>query len=112
MFDLFFCTLQGQLNEARKVWIKAAYDKLDVNKDGRVTLADIAQIYDASEHPEVKEGKKTPDQVFQDFMSQWDTQEADGIVTFEEFCDYYEGVSCSIDRDDYFELMMRNAWKL
>ena len=45
-------------------------------------------------------------------MSQWDTQEADGIVTFDEFCDYYEGVSCSIDRDDYFELMMKRAWKL
>ena len=45
-------------------------------------------------------------------MMQWDTQVADGIVTFEEFCDYYEGVSCSIDRDDYFALMMKNAWKL
>ena len=31
-----------------------AYDKLDVTKDGRVTLEDIAQIYDASEHPEVQ----------------------------------------------------------
>lgn len=46
------------------MWIKAAYDKLDVNKDGQVTLEDIAQIYDASEHPDVKEGKKTPDEVF------------------------------------------------
>ena len=45
-------------------------------------------------------------------MTQWDCQVADGIVTFEEFCDYYEGVSCSIDRDDYFELMMKRAWKL
>ena len=26
--------------------------------------------------------------------------------------DYYENVSCSIDEDSYFELMMRNAWKL
>lgn len=111
-YDEFLRALKGQLNESRKVWIKAAYDKLDVNKDGQVTLADIAQIYDASEHPEVKEGKKTPDQVFQEFMSQWDTQEADGIVTFAEFCEYYEGVSCSIDRDDYFEVMMKNAWKL
>lgn len=46
------------------MWIKAAYDKLDVNKDGQVTLEDIAQIYDASEHPDVKEGRKTPDEVF------------------------------------------------
>jgi hypothetical protein len=45
-------------------------------------------------------------------MTQWDTQEKDGIVTFDEFMEYYEGVSCSIDRDDYFELMMKRAWKL
>ena len=45
-------------------------------------------------------------------MSQWDTQQADGIVTLDEFYEYYEGVSCSIDRDDYFELMMKQAWKL
>lgn len=111
-YDEFLQTLKGEMNDARKIWVRAAYDKLDVTKDGRVTLEDIAQIYDASEHPEVKEGKKTPDQIFAEFMSQWDTQEADGIVTFDEFCDYYEGVSCSIDRDDYFEVMMKSAWKL
>ena len=38
-----------------------------------VKLDDIAQIYDASEHPDVKEGKKTPEEVFHEFMMQWDT---------------------------------------
>jgi len=33
-------------------------------------------------------------------------------VTLEEFYDYYTDVSSSIDRDDYFELMMNNAWKI
>lgn len=83
-----------------------------MTKDGKVTLADIAQIYDASEHPDVRDGKKSPEQVFQEFMSQWDTQVADGIVTFEEFCEYYEAVSASIDSDAYFEAMMKSAWKL
>jgi len=77
-----------------------------------VKLDDIAQIYDASAHPDVIDGKKTPEDVFREFMSQWDTQEKDGIVTFDEFCDYYRDVSSSIDRDDYFALMMKNAWKL
>jgi hypothetical protein len=45
-------------------------------------------------------------------MSQWDTQTKDGIVTFEEFVDYYGDVSASIDRDDYFALVIKNAWKL
>jgi len=111
-YDEFLQAIKGEMNPARVQWVRAAYDKLDVTKDGRVTLEDIAQIYDANEHPDVKEGKKTPDQIFAEFMSQWDTQEADGIVTFEEFCEYYEGVSCSIDGDDYFEAMMKSAWKL
>ena len=37
---------------------------------------------------------------------------ADGIVTYEEFCDYHKDKSASIDSDDYFALMMRNSWKI
>lgn len=29
-----------------------------------------------------------------------------------EFCSYYSNISASIDDDDYFELMMRNAWHI
>lgn len=46
------------------------------------------------------------------FMSLWDTQIPDGIITFDEFCDYYRDVSASVDTDDYFCVMMQAAWKL
>jgi len=45
-------------------------------------------------------------------MSIWETHKRDGIVTREEFEDYYKDISASIDRDDYFELMIRNAWHI
>lgn len=61
------------MNALRKRYIKLAYDKLDVNKDGLVKLDDIAKIYDASRHPDVLSGKKTHDEVFIDFMKLWDT---------------------------------------
>ena len=83
-----------------------------MNKDSSVRLDDIGKLYDTSQHPDVIQGKKTPEQVYSDFLSQWDTQVKDGIVTFEEFCDYYADVSASIDRDDYFAQMMKSAWKL
>ena len=47
-----------------------------------------------------------------EFMGQWDTLKKDKIVTLEEFEDYYTDISASIDRDDYFELVLRNAWKI
>ena len=33
-------------------------------------------------------------------------------ITFDNFLDYYKDVSASIDDDDYFELMIRNAWHI
>lgn len=110
-FDEFMRFLRGDLNDFRKHLISQAYDKLDVNKDGLVKLDDIAQIYDATQHPDVMDGKKTVDEILIEFMDKWDTQEKDGIVTLDEFFDYYRDVSASIDTDEYFEAMMKSAWK-
>lgn len=111
-FDEFLVALRGDLNDNRLAFIRKAYQKLDVNGDGQVTLDDIARIYDVSQHPDVMAGKKTPEEAYREFMSLWDTQNADGIVTFDEFCQYYKDVSASIDTDEYFGVMMTQAWKL
>jgi len=44
-------------------------------------------------------------------VSLWDTQEKDGIITLDEFTQYYRDVSASIDSDEYFSAMMQAAWK-
>lgn len=60
----------------------------------------------------MQSGKCTPEQVYEEFMSMWDTQNPDGIVTKDEFVEYFRDVSASIDTDEYFQVMMQNAWKL
>ena len=37
---------------------------------------------------------------------------ADGIVTLDEFIEYYTSVSASIDNEDYFEQMMNSSWNI
>lgn len=41
-FNEFLIALKGKMNEGRKACVRAAYEKLDVNKDGQVTIKDVA----------------------------------------------------------------------
>ena len=75
-------------------------------------MDDLAQIYDASRHPDVIDGKKTPEHVYMDFLKLWDTQTKDGIVTYEEFAEYYMDISAGIEDDDLFAEVMEHSWKL
>lgn len=36
----------------------------------------------------------------------------DGKISMEEWLEYYNNVSMSIDNDEYFTLMMTNAWNM
>ena len=108
----FLVGIRGDLNESRKNIIHMAFDILDADGSGYVTVEEIADVYDVSQNPEVTSGKKTLREAQLEFMGQWELGEKDGVVTYEEFEDYYKEVSASIDGDDYFELMMRNAWRI
>lgn len=100
------------MSGARMEMVKKAYEKLDVNKDGCVRLDDIAKIYDASCHPDVVSGKKDEGDLYMEFMSLWDTQVKDGVVTWDEFLGYYKDISCSTESDAEFYNVMQKAWKL
>ena len=111
-YNEFLRGVRGEMNEFRKGFVKIAFGKLDKDGSGIVDLADIAAAYDVTHHPKFKSGEATTDDILGEFMSQWDTIKADGKVCLEEFEDYYTDVSASIDEDNYFELMMRNAWHI
>jgi len=113
-YDEFLMGVRGKLSERRLNLVKKAFVVLDVDGSGVITVEDIAASYDASQHPEVMAGKKEPKEVFSEFMNNFEGANGnhDGTVTLDEFIHYYEGVSASIDEDDFFVLMMSNAWKV
>jgi Ca2+-binding EF-hand superfamily protein len=83
-----------------------------VNKDGSVKLDDIAKAFDASNMKEVLEGRRSEQDIYMEYMSLWDTQVKDGIITFDEFLAYYEDFSSAFDDDEEFVQKMKEAWKL
>jgi len=110
-YEEFIKGLRGGMNTRRKDLVKMAFGNFEKDQWDRVTLKTIAKHYDVSMHPGVLQGKITPTEALYEFMKKWD-KDGDHTVTEDEFIEYYEWVSASIDDDDYFELMIRNAWHI
>jgi len=107
------------MNQKRKNIVTLAYKKLDKDGNGVITVDDLKGRFNARNHPDVKLGKKSEEDVLFEFLDTFEQQYAlnhpgsrDRTVTLPEFLEYYTNVGCSIDNDDYFELMIKNAWNL
>jgi Ca2+-binding EF-hand superfamily protein len=120
-YNEFLVAIRGPMNEFRKKFVGLAFKRLDSNGDGEIHMDEIKGIYNAKQHPDVKAGKRTEDEVLAEFLETFDIHHAnhtgdhkllDPIITFDEFLEYYTNVSASIDDDKYWELMMTNAWNL
>ena len=112
-FEELLVAVRGPVNDKRRKLINMAFDILDTDKSGTIDAEEIASKYDASKHPDVVSGKKTPKEILLEFLSTFDVGgEVDGKVTRQEFENYYSNISAGIDDDVYFELMIRNAWHI
>ena len=92
----------------------AAGDAAGDDDDYTGNIGDIAGIYDVSMNPEFLEGRKTRDEILTDFLSNFEGAKGnhDGIVTTQEFIDYYTDLSMSTPSDEYFVRMMESTWQV
>jgi Ca2+-binding EF-hand superfamily protein len=114
-YDEFLRVVRGDMKPNRVALAKQAFTKLDRDGSGEVDWEEIREIYNANKHPAVLEGRKTERQVLEEFLSTFEmhfSDKPDGIVTLDEFIEYYTNVSASIDNDEYFTQMMNSAWNL
>jgi len=65
------------MNEVRTAIAMQAFRIMDKDHSGKIDINDIRQAYNAKEHPDVKAGRKTEDDILFEFLD-----------TFEDhFCD-------------------------
>ena len=120
-YDEFLRSIRGEMNSGRVAICKKAYAIMDSDKSGQLDINDIRQTYNAKQHPDVKAGKKTEDEILNEFLDTFEdhfcdmkgnADARDGKITMQEWLEYYNNVSMSIDNDEYFALMMNNTWNL
>ena len=116
-YDEFIRIIRGEMNENRKKIVEEIFNKLDINHLNAIEKEELISKFNAKNHPDVLNGKKTEDEILLEFIETFENTynylcgtENDGKVTLEEFMEYYENVSLSIDNDDYFEMLINNTW--
>jgi len=117
-YNEFLREVRGEMNDFRKKITLQAFDKLDQDRSGVVEISEIKALYNCKHHPDVKSGKKTEEEVYGEFIETFEMHHGntkgrkDKRCSREEFLEYYNNISASIDLDEYFEVMMNSAWKL
>jgi Ca2+-binding EF-hand superfamily protein len=67
-YEEFLRGVRGEMNEFRRNLALKAFKILDKDGSGVVDISDIRGVYNAKQHPEVKAGKKTEDEVLFEFL--------------------------------------------
>ena len=67
-FDEFLRVVVGEMNEFRRSLVERAFKTLDFNQDGSISVEEFSQKYNASMHPDVRQGKRTEAEVITEFM--------------------------------------------
>lgn len=109
-YDELLRIVRGPMNNMRVNLVKQAFKKIDKTGDGVLDLSDLKGTYNAKMHPDVKAGKKTEEDILCEFLDTFEMHHAlatggtgrDSSVTLDEFIEYYNNVSCSVDDDRYF----------
>jgi len=112
-YEEFLRGLREPLTERRLNMVKKAFALMDKDGSGTVGVKDISNIYDVSQNQDFIDGKKTKQEIFEDFLAGFEGVKGndDGKITWNEWLDYYTDLSMSITDDLYFVRMMESVWQ-
>lgn len=113
-YDEFLKAVRGRMPICRRKLVVSVFNAIDQNgqQDGHLSVEDIAHVFDAKGHPEVKAGKRSETSVLTEMLTNFEGKKGnrDGTVTLEEWVDYYEDLSSSVEHDDHFAQIIIGAW--
>ena len=119
----FVKEIVGELSQFRKDVLKQVFEKLDKEETGFITVGLLRNTYNPKEHPLVRRGKRSEDEILGDFidvleyhfslLNEKNDENVDANeikIDFDEFCEFYKPISICIEEDKYFEVLVLSVW--
>jgi adenylate kinase family enzyme/Ca2+-binding EF-hand superfamily protein len=109
----FIEKLSGELSLRRENIIGQVWDKLASGADS-IPVKLVIGAYSAEKNPRVLSGEKTAQQVFREFVNNFENAgNVDGMVSFKIFFEFYRAIAASVPyNDDYFCSDMELSWSV
>ncbi|TPP64325.1 Calcyphosin protein [Fasciola gigantica] len=112
-FEELLKALRPPMSQSRINITKKAFDKMDKSGDGKITQEHLKHAYQVRHHPKFQTNEMSEKEIFDQYLKTFEVGgKVDGVITWEEFLNYYSGISASVDADVYYDLIIRNAFKL
>jgi Ca2+-binding EF-hand superfamily protein len=88
-YDEFLRTIVGKMNDGRRNIVTVAFKRFDADGNGQINIEDLKGRYNAKNHPDVKMGKKTEEDVLYEFLDTFE-QHYSLSVSIQHFFIYLE----------------------
>ena len=119
-YEEFVRMIAGTMNERRQKVVVSAFNKLDYKGQGKIEIDILRNSFDPSRHPETISGRKSKDEVLGEFLDTLDyhfelLNENDNkmrYITLNDFLEFYNYISMSIENDNAFEAMLNGVFHL
>ena len=72
----------------------------------------MKKVYACQSHPQVVRGEINEEEAWNIFFDDFSDKNNDGVISYNEFQDYYAAVSCQVPTDQNFIYLMKKYWKL
>jgi len=111
----FILRIGGGLSVKRLELVQNTF-KMLINNDvttpsnAYILLKDAKAKFSPNEHPRVKSGELTPEQVLYRFLLFFEPDRPDGVIELIEWESYYATISAEISQDSFFEKQMVQCW--
>jgi Ca2+-binding EF-hand superfamily protein len=118
----------GEMNSNRHSVFRTLVNKLDTQKIGYIQINAIKKFFKAALHPKVKSGDLTEDEMFNKFLRLFELLEPTKLenlneisaymdiktklISYEQFEEYYNGLSIEVENDADFIQILKNSWNL
>lgn len=105
--------IKPEMSASRRSIVKMAFDKMDKDNAGVIPMNVLKRFYNVRSNPRYVGGIETEEEIKKTFTDHFqDENHVNAEVSREDFENYYAAVSASCDDDTYFDLLIRQFFKL